>query len=120
MSNIKPINQHESGDMIRGSILIMSISFLAAVETIPNSALDPWAKLSATAVLGTVVIIMIWKLWPAAIKTWRDDNKESQEKLAVLVQQSTKVIERNTVATNKQTETLSQMKEHCTLVNRDK
>lgn len=106
--------------MLRGITLAASVGLLAATGTIPESMIDPWTKLTATAILGAVVIIMTLKLWPAAIKTWREDNLVNQEKLAELTKRSIQAVEKNAAAVDKQSDALENLKDHCLLSQRER
>ncbi len=78
--------------MIRAAILIPSVTFLAAADATSSGILDPVTRLSATGVLGFVVVWMAVKAAPQfrdavlmlvkRIDQWEESRHEDSERLA--------------------------------------
>ena len=70
-------------------LLSLSIALLAAGEAVPNSMIDPVARLGATGVLGFIVIWIVTRTAPAVLAYLKDAEKqrhEDSEKLVAALQ----------------------------------
>ena len=97
---------------------LLSVVLLGATEEIPTSFLDPVTKLSATAGLVAVVLIMSTRTLPAMSKGWREDTEVWRITLVGMEAQR----HQDEIARNERTErltaALSSLEKHCQRLER--
>ena len=97
---------------------LLSVVLLGATEEIPTSFLDPVTKLSATAGLVAVVLIMSTRTLPAMAKGWREDTEAWRTTLIGMETQRHDDEVEGRVRTERLTAALSSLEKHCQRLER--